>query len=72
MDFLLSISPSKEMGDCTRQRKNLPPGQEPNSRPLGGFDHLLLYQMSYEELCSLLGQNLGIFEFENVNVPKIL
>ena len=33
MNFQLSVSPRKEIGDCTRHRKNLRPRRESNPRP---------------------------------------
>ena len=47
MNFPLSVSPSKEMGDRTRQRKKSPtsPGIEPT---ISGFDRSLLYRLSHE------------------------
>ena len=41
MNVVSSVSPSKEMGGNTRQRKNL--GIEPTT---SGFDQLLLYQLN--------------------------
>ena len=47
MNFPLSLSPSKEMGDSTGQRKKslTSEGAEPTS---SGFDRPLLYRLSYE------------------------
>ena len=45
---LLSVSPSKEMGDRTRQRKKSPTSAGIEFTP-SGFDRPLLYQLSYED-----------------------
>ena len=47
MNFPLSVSASKEMGDRTRARKKSPTseGIEPRT---SGFDQPLLYRLSYE------------------------
>ena len=47
MNFALSVRPSEEMGDCTRQRKNDPTsaGIEPT---IFGFDRPLLFRLIYE------------------------
>ena len=49
MKFQLSVSPRKEIGDCTRHRRNLPTsaGIEPTT---SGFDQPLLYRLSHEAL----------------------
>ena len=47
MIFPLCVSPGKEMGGCTRQRKKSPTlaGVEPTT---SRFDHRLLYRLNYE------------------------
>ena len=47
MNFPLSVSPSKEMGDPTRQQTKSPTsaGVEPTT---SGLDRPLLYRLSYE------------------------
>ena len=47
LNFLLSVSPSKEIRDHARQRKQSPTsaGIEPST---SGFDRPLLYRLSYE------------------------
>ena len=66
MNLPLSISPSKEMGDRTRQRKkslNLA-GIEP---PTSGFDCRLFYRLSYEARREQVGCDNGS-TCNNVNV----
>ena len=47
MEFPLSVSPGKEMGDHTRQRKNSPNSAE-IEHTTSRFEHLLLYRLSCE------------------------
>ena len=47
MEIPLSVSPGKEMGDHTRQRKKSPNSAE-IEHTASRFDHPLLYRLSYE------------------------
>ena len=63
MNFLLSVSPSKEMGARTRQRKKI--------SDLIGFDRPLLYRLSYEasreQVVSDNGGNCGNVNMKGTN-----
>ena len=70
MNFPLSVSPSKEMGDRMRQRKTSPTsaGIEPTT---SGFDRPLLYRQSHEARWEQ-GSNANVKGKMNIVPPALM